>query len=41
MICQTNKDKDKLEFNKLMIDLYNTLNADNICNFLYNKCLER
>ncbi|MBU5228105.1 Fic family protein [Clostridium senegalense] len=35
------KAKDKLEFNKLMIEFYNTLNADNICDFLYNKCLER
>ena len=35
------KSKDKLEFNKLMVDFYNTLNADNICDFLYNKCLER
>lgn len=35
------KAKDKLEFNTLMIEFYNTKNADNICDFLYNKCLER
>ena len=35
------KAKDKLEFNTLMIDFYDTKNADNICYFLYNKCLER
>ena len=35
------KAKDKLEFNTLMIEFYDTLEADNICAFLYNKCIER
>ncbi len=35
------KGKDKLEFNTLMVDFYNSKNANNICDFLYNKCLER
>ncbi|APF25254.1 MULTISPECIES: Fic family protein [Clostridium] len=35
------KAKDKLEFNTLMIDFYDTKNANNICDFLYSKCLER
>ncbi|WP_407301697.1 Fic family protein [Clostridium botulinum] len=35
------KAKDKLEFNTLMIGFYDTKNANNICDFLYNKCLER
>lgn len=35
------KAKDKLEFNTLMVDFYNSKNANNICDFLYNKCLER
>ncbi|GAA0082871.1 Fic family protein [Clostridium sp. CTA-6] len=35
------KAKDKLEFNTLMVEFYNTQKADNICDFLYNKCLER
>lgn len=35
------KVKDKLEFNTLMIEFYNTQKADGICDFLYNKCLER
>ncbi|WP_251862246.1 Fic family protein [Clostridium sp. Marseille-Q2269] len=35
------KAKDKLEFNTLMVEFYNGKDADNICNFLYNKCLER
>lgn len=34
------KAKDKLEFNTLMVEFYNTQKADNICDFLYNKCLE-
>ncbi|MHB9924638.1 Fic family protein [Clostridium botulinum] len=35
------KAKDKLEFNTLMVEFYNTQKADGICDFLYNKCLER
>ncbi len=35
------KAKDKLEFNTLMVEFYNTRKADNVCDFLYNKCLER
>lgn len=37
------KAKDKLEFNTLMLELYNdeNHNADNLCNFLYNKCINR
>lgn len=35
------KAKDKLEFNTLMVEFYDTLEADNICGFLYNKCIER
>ncbi|WP_409069240.1 Fic family protein [Clostridium sp. FAM 1755] len=35
------KAKDKLEFNTLMVEFYNTQKADNVCDFLYNKCLER
>ncbi len=35
------KVKDKLEFNTLMIEFYDTKNADGICDFLYSKCLER
>lgn len=35
------KAKDKLEFNTLMVEFYDTLEADNICEFLYNKCIER
>lgn len=34
------KVKDRLEFNTLMIDFYNTQNADTIMEFFYNKCLE-
>lgn len=35
------KVKDRLEFNTLMIDFYNTREADLIMDFFYNKCLER
>ncbi|MBD5638044.1 hypothetical protein HYI18_05490 [Clostridium botulinum] len=35
------KTKDKLEFNTLMIQFYNTQKAESVCDFLYNKCLER
>ena len=37
------KSKDKLEFNNLMLDLYNDYNhnANNLCDFLYNKCINR
>lgn len=35
------KAKDRLEFNTLMVEFYNTREADNIFNFLYNKCLEK
>lgn len=37
------KAKDKLEFNTLMLELYNdeNHNANNICDFLYNKCINR
>ncbi|ENK1244262.1 hypothetical protein AB2063_003487 [Clostridium botulinum] len=35
------KAKDKLEFNTLMVEFYNTQKADNVCYLLYNKCLER
>lgn len=34
------KAKDRLEFNTLMVEFYNTREADNIFEFLYNKCLE-
>lgn len=33
------KQTDQREFNALMIDFYNTKNADDILSFLYNKCL--
>lgn len=29
------KAKDKLEFNTLMVEFYNTQKADNVCDFLY------
>lgn len=35
------KAKDRLEFNTLMVEFYNTREADNIFEFLYNNCLER
>lgn len=35
------KVKDRLEFNTLMVEFYNTREADEIFQFLYNKCLER
>lgn len=35
------KVKDRLEFNTLMVEFYNTREADNIFKFLYYKCLER
>lgn len=35
------KVKDRLEFNTLMVEFYNTRKADRIFEFLYNKCLER
>lgn len=34
------KSKDKLEFNKLMIDFYNTGDGKEVANFLYN-CIDR
>lgn len=34
------KAADKLEFNTLMVDFYNTRNGDEMFKFLYNKCLE-
>lgn len=35
------KVKDRLEFNTLMVEFYNTRRTDRIFEFLYNKCLER
>lgn len=35
------KAKDRLEFNTLMVEFYNTREADAIFRFLYNNCLER
>lgn len=35
------KSKDRLEFNTLMVEFYNTREADNIFKFLNSKCLER
>ncbi|PRR77091.1 hypothetical protein CLLI_26090 [Clostridium liquoris] len=35
------KAKDRLQFNTLMVEFYNTREADNIFDFLYNNCLER
>ncbi|WP_411680241.1 Fic family protein [Clostridium thailandense] len=35
------KAKDRLQFNTLMIDFYNTREADSIFKFFYNNCLER
>ncbi|WP_297421804.1 filamentation induced by cAMP protein fic [Clostridium sp.] len=35
------KAKDRLQFNTLMVEFYNTREADNIFKFLYSNCLER
>ena len=35
------KEKDSLQFNTLMVKFYNTREADNIFEFLYDNCLER
>ncbi|WP_461206484.1 hypothetical protein [Clostridium sp. DL1XJH146] len=35
------KVKDRLQFNTLMIEFYNTREADNIFEFLYSNCLEK
>ena len=35
------KAKDRLQFNTLMLEFYNTREADNIFEFLYSNCLER
>lgn len=35
------KAKDRLQFNTLMIEFYNSREADNISEFFYNNCLER
>jgi len=35
------KAKDRLQFNTLMVEFYNTKEADNIFEFLYSSCLER
>lgn len=35
------KAKDRLQFNTLMIEFYNTQEADSVFEFLYNNCLER
>jgi Fic family protein len=35
------KAKDRLQFNTLMVEFYNTREADNIFEFLYTSCLER
>jgi len=35
------KVKDRLEFNTLMVEFYNTRKVENIMEFFYNKCLER
>ncbi len=35
------KVKDRLQFNTLMVEFYNTREADSIFEFLYNSCLER
>jgi Fic family protein len=34
------KAKDRLQFNTLMVEFYNTREADNIFEFLYSSCLE-
>jgi len=34
------KAKDKLEFNQLMIEFYETKKADNVCDFLVCKCID-
>jgi hypothetical protein len=35
------KAKDRLQFNTLMVEFYNTREADNVFEFLYSNCLER
>lgn len=35
------KAKDRLQFNTLMVEFYNTREANNIFEFLYSNCLER
>lgn len=35
------KAKDRLEFNTLMVEFYNTRESDNILKFFYSNCLER
>lgn len=35
------KVKDRLEFNTLMVEFYDTRKVENIMEFFYNKCLER
>lgn len=35
------KAKDKLQFNTLMVEFYNTREANNVFEFLHNYCLER
>ena len=35
------KAKDRLEFNTLMVEFYDTMEADNVMKFFYDKCLER
>jgi len=35
------KAKDRLQFNTLMVEFYNTRKADNIFEFLFLNCLER
>jgi len=35
------KAKDRLEFNTLMVEFYDTRKVENIMEFFYNKCLER
>lgn len=35
------KAKDRLQFNTLMLEFYNTREANNIFEFFYNNCLER
>lgn len=35
------KNKDRLEFNSLMIEFYNTGDGKKVAEFLYNKCIDR
>ncbi|MGL4849458.1 MAG: hypothetical protein ACRC28_11135 [Clostridium sp.] len=35
------KAKDRLEFNSLMVEFYNTQEANGIFNFINKKCVER